>query len=100
MDKNASRFPDGWETAWIMNLSQRRLQYRPTGLVVELRHTDDGVWYPFALNGEEWVGEDPARIEVFTPLMLQAYALFRELAPETGWLPYRGEPPALEAPRS
>lgn len=100
MAKKTATFLDGWETAWQINQSQRRLQYLPTGLLVELRRTEEGVWYPFALNGEDWVAEDPARIEAFTPLMLQAYALFREFSPETGWLPYVGGGHALEAPKS
>jgi hypothetical protein len=83
MGKQAHTFPEGWEQAWKVNLNQCRLLHVPTRLRVELRHTDGGVWYPFALNGEEWVAEDPSRLEDFTPLMMQAFALFREQAPKT-----------------
>lgn len=99
MGSSAENFSDGWERLWKINLSERRAEHLPTGLHVELRRTDDNVWYPFALDAEDWVAKDPARLESFTGLMLQAYALFRETAPETGWLTYAGTDRYLEPPR-
>lgn len=89
MSKYVHAFSEGWEGTWQMNLAVRQMTHMPSGLLVELRHSDNGIWYPFALNGEEWVAEDPLRLEHFTPLMLQAYTLFRGNLPETGWLPHR-----------
>lgn len=100
MDNNAGHFSEGWEHFWKLNLNERQVEHWPTGLRVELRQTDNNVWYPFALNGEDWVAEDQSRLEFFTPLMLQAYALFRENAPETGWLPYHGAVKAIGAPKN
>ncbi len=89
-----------WERLWTLNVGERRAQHVPTGLLVEMRQTDKQIWYPFALNGEEWVAEDPSRLEYFTPLMLQALTLYRERAVETALLPYLGAVQAIEAPKT
>jgi hypothetical protein len=77
-----------WERLWILNLGEKRAQHLPTGLTVEMRQTEKQIWYPFALNGEDWVAEDPARLEFFTSLMLQALTLYHERSGEMALLPH------------
>jgi hypothetical protein len=97
--RDAGTFAEGWDKDWTVDFQQRRARHLPTDLIVELRHSDAGRWYPFALDAETWLFNDQSRLEVFIALLHQAEVLFHQSVPETGWLPYGGEPALLEGPR-